>query len=369
MKVEIAADLLLSAAESAAALAPGTHIRPILETTLVEVGADGAVTLSATDHATSMVWFRVEGGESPQAGRMCVPSANLLRVVKRAGKAPVTLSWNGKSTRANVAFQGTRASLPVENPVDYPEILRFDDTKPYVTVPASIVMGLLSRVNFATAGDFKSRALAGVRMSINSKTISLTATDGIRMAVAAHDIANESGCAFECVTLPIKPKDVQWIAGKEGNVDLQKVSGTLRMRGINGERLHNAMTVDFPKFDLESQLALSKRAVFKTKDLQDALERAVMLKAKSPRWEFTFNNGHMTVNTVTGLDGNLDADAPVEWTHAQMAIRLSPSLLLEAVKAVKSEIVDLDLESPREPVRLREANGGLLYLYALGAQV
>jgi DNA polymerase-3 subunit beta len=369
MKVDLSADLLRPAVESAASLAPGTMIKPILETLLFSVTDDGAVTISATDYTTTSIRFCMVGeGDGIVPGSTCLPSRNLLRLVKQAKGKTLTFSWDEGCPTANVSFGRTSVDLAVERALDFPEVSRFDPSVPSVSLPVADLNGLLKRVNFAVAKDFRSRILAGVRFQTIDDILRVTATDGIRMAVAERKIDNTSGCSIDAVSLPVDPKSLVRIAGKDGTVAIQ-YDKALGFNGQYGEQCHNTMRGRFPAYDLRKQLGYTKAVTVETEALQTALERAALLKAKGQDWKFTLTDEAMAINARSGLEGNVDTVLPVNWQHDEFAMRLDPVLLLDAVKKVSAEQVELSFGTDRQPALMQETIDDLTYLFALGARV
>lgn len=369
MKIRIAAQEIKAAVESAASLAPGNRLKPILETILLTV-VPGGLEIAATN-LTSAAWFKVDGGADHEPGPICLPAENFLRIVKQAGKAPLTLSWDGKASRAKVHFGSTKVNLPVENHGDFPDVHRFLDDTDFVSLPVNTLIAGLDRTNFAVAGDFKMRTMAGVCFDVSPGSLRLSATDGIRMCSVDHPIENESYSARTVV----RPVDTKWllrIAGGSGSrVDLQITDRFIRFRGPCGEMVHSTIAGSFPKYDIATQLAHEKKVGIKVSDLRSLLTMATLLKSKGLEWKFRFlkDTGNLVIEATSGLDGEVQADLQVNWTHDDFAIGLDPTKILDALKQVEEESIDLLLGTARQPAVIRENGNGLTYHYALSARV
>jgi DNA polymerase III sliding clamp (beta) subunit (PCNA family) len=371
MKYTTAPSRLLKALQGTAALSPETGKRFQIESTLLSVKEDGSLELQATDTADAF-WFRVppEEGKSFVPGQLFVNSTNLLRVVKEAGKNEVTIE---QTTRygAQISWGKTVIKLPTEAVEDAPAIKRVDRTAPFVSMTADDFMGLLKRVNFATSGDFKNRAMSFVRVEVKPKGLRLSATDGVRIGTVEVDLDKEPSYTALCYVPPIKPARVKLLVDGDGSAVLRVgiTQDTVTLSTDSAEMTVRAGAASWPDFDIDKNVVNPKAVNVPTADLKRILGGAEVLKVRGETTcEFKWSSAGMEMEAAATVEGSVNATLPVAWTHEPFSIKFDPNLLWDAVNACDAETVELSFDTHQRPVKLREAVGNRLYLYALGAR-
>lgn len=371
MKITSPAPRLLKAIQGAAALSPNTGKRFQIESTLLTVTDTGALEVQATDLADSF-WFRVDPvPDKPfTPGKLFVGSANLLRAVKEAGKAEVTIEVAGRYG-AQISWGTTVVKLPSESVEDAPGIKRVQPTDPSVQLRASEFMGLLKRVNFATSTDFKTRAMAFLRMEVKPKGLRMCATDGVRIASVEVDLDKDPNYVATTYILPIKPARLKLLVDGDDTVML-KIGVTQDMLTLStdsAEMTVRAGHASWPDFDIDQKITNPKTVMVKTADLKNLLGGAELLKVRGETsYEFRWSAAGLEMEAAATVEGSVNAKLAVEWKHDPFTIKLHPGLLWDAVNACDAEQVELSFDTNQQPAKLREAEGNRLYLYALGAR-
>jgi len=361
---------LAKAVAAAATLAPGDGKRFQVESTLLTVRDDGALEVQATDLVDSY-WFTVRPPDpsTSKPGRAFVGSENLARIVKRAGKADVTIET--VKNALVVSWGDTVVKLPTENPADAPQVVRYRPNDPSISIPATALMSIMAKVNFAVSGDFKHRALAFVRVDIKRGRIRFAATDGIRFAAVERDVETTDEVLDTAFVQPIKPARIKSLIGEQDAQDLrvQVKNGYVALSTGDAEMSVRAGAVTWQDFDIERVVPVTKRATIGRSDLLDFLAGAGLLKTTGEKTcDFTFADGKLSMNAVAPGEGSIQTSTPIEWTHESFMMRFDPVLLAQATSQCNGDRVELGLSTDQQPVLLRDAVDNQLYLYALGAR-
>ena len=371
MKYTSPAPRLLKAIQAAAALAPGTGKRFQIESTLLTVTDVGALEVQATDMADSF-WFRVDPVPNTPftPGKLFLGSANLSRAIKEAGKADVTIETVG-DYGALISWGTTKVKLPAEMVEDAPPVKRFNPADPTVQLPASGLIALLKRVNFATSTDFKNRSMAFVRIEVKPKGLRLGATDGARIASVEIDLDKDAAYVSTAYVMPIKPARIKLLVDGDDKVTikLRVTPEIITLVTDSAEMTVRTGHAQWPDFDIDKQLTNAKAVTIPTADMKKLLNGADLLKVKGETTcEFKLTANALEMDAIATVEGAVNSQIPVEWKYDPFTIRLDPSFLWDAVNACDADQVELSFDTNQQPAKLREAEGNRLYLYALGAR-
>lgn len=354
MKLKVVASDIKTIIDATASVAPGTGKKPQLECTHIDV-ADGLVMFASTNQHESVRLF-FDGEMECEPGQVYLPSANLLRVVKEAGKGEIEIAWNGKSQKASIRLGGTVVKLPVEDPNNLPEIPRFKPGRPFITLPGSALTGLFSRTRFSVMTDFSARALGGVNLTVKGDLIEAAATDGKRISVVKLPIVNTGKLDVSAILPPISNTNVKWLMkDKEDAVDLQLTRSRFLLRGPRGELTQGLIAGTFPDYAGHVAQRHPKSMEVERRPLIAFFNRATIIKVISEvKYKFFLRAGEIEMQASAGVDGEVTAVLPVPWTWPDMAIPFDPTLLVDALSAMKSEFVILGFDTPQSTVLLTE---------------
>jgi DNA polymerase III sliding clamp (beta) subunit (PCNA family) len=355
--------------EACADIAPKKNKRPVLEATLITADATG-VTFNATNlHDT--VWLRTEKIVPMKVGQVLLPSANLLRVIKEAGKEDISISWNGESLKATLAWGKSRIQLPVELPTSFPVIDRFDEKQGFIKLTASALTGHLKRTSFATQVAFTARALHGINVVVKGIAIAFAATDGMRFALVEAECENPDAIALDAIIPPVKLKQLRRLHEVgENKLDVQATSSWLRIRGPNGELAWRLIAGVFPKWEGYVPRKVPKEMSVNRKALHGVVSAHKVVKSSlSKDYRIDLTDGNFKLTARAGIDGDMESELGCPWTHGDFAISLDPEFLEQGLNVMALDEIVFGVGSVRDPVLMREHTPDFTYIYSVVPRV
>lgn len=333
-----------------------------------------------------------------QAGTWTVSAKLLESMVKTLSEEPITLAVNPTSQQVELISNLSIYHLPGRSPSDYPALPLLPAVSP-LTLPASAFISSLS-VLIAASKDEKKPILNGANFRIEEKLFSIAATDGHRLAAYSHKLTSpvlpqssqssktsntKSEKAFQPIQLTIPTKDLrdlEQIIDSEAveSVSLyydssqQKGSGSVVALEIgNGKTTVIARLLDgtYPNWpDLlprtfERTVTLNRHAFF------NAMERISILAEQSQDPEKTVEvdidvahkEMRLKVDTPTAGSGR-EAVGIERIKGDDISIAFNAKFLLDGLKAIASEQVQLRINSNSTPVVL-ESVGNLRLRYLI----
>ena len=109
--------------------------------------------------------------------------------------------------------------------------------------------------------------------------------------------------------------------------------------------------------DYETKITLSR------KDILDTIERAMLLVRESDKKPIIFNiteeGMEVSMNSVIGY---MKEEVEVEKTGKDIMIGFNPRFLIEALRVIDDEEVDISFVNPKAPCYIRGEDGSYLYL-------
>ncbi|HEV3416895.1 MAG TPA: DNA polymerase III subunit beta, partial [Pirellulales bacterium] len=178
MKLICDRDQLLSAFQTAAAVAPLRSPKPVLQNVKIEATKESVVLL-ATDLEVG-IRIKVAGIEVEAPGSALLPIGRVGLILRESsGDTKLMIDTTPQGT----VIKGERSEfrLPAENADEFPSVAAFTDGK-YHEVAARLFRELIRRTIFATDNESSRYALGGVLLEMVEKRITAVGTDGRRLA-------------------------------------------------------------------------------------------------------------------------------------------------------------------------------------------
>ncbi len=336
MKLTCDRDQLLSAFQTAAAVAPARSPKPILQNVKFEATKDSAVLL-ATDLEIG-VRINVGGVEVE------TPGAALLRVdrtgpILRESSAADRLLI--ETSDAGTVIRGERSEfkLPAANPEEFPSVAAFTEGK-YHELPGRLFRELIRRTLFATDNESSRYALGGILLEMVENRITAVGTDGRRLAkmegpaqsVGGHSNADMMTIvpsrAMQLMERAFTDADEQvQIAARANDILVRSPRAMIYSRLVEGR---------FPKWrDVFPNRHDAQKIELPVGPFFTAVRQAMIVTSEESRGvDFTFGDGQLTLNARAADVGQSHVELPVSYQGPGVSITLDPRYLSDFLKVL-----------------------------------
>ena len=331
---------------------------PILQNVLVEAEGD-TVTLTTTVIDIS-VSCKVKATVSTP-GRITLPSKRLATLVRALPSADVTVELTGKErvkiSSGSATFQVT--GLGAE---------QFPPINTSVGASASVLdqeaLGsILRKVSYAQSTDENRYILNGVFLEFEADKLNVVATDGRRLAKS--ELARAGGAAAAGIILPARTISELTRLLKTGKVTFghneRQVAFEIE-QAENDEGLVDRILLlsrvvegNYPNY----RQVIPKDTGFKVRiereKLLDSVQRAsLMTDERSNTVHLSLNKAKQTLEvSARSAAGEASEPIAVKYEGADVAIAFNPTYLLEPLKAVTEDEIDLEVKSDTDAGVLR----------------
>jgi DNA polymerase III subunit beta len=339
MKLICDRDQLLSAFQTAAAVAPSRSPKPVLQNVKIEATKE-AVVLLATDLEVG-IRINVAGIEVEAPGSALLPIARVGLILRESsGDTKLMIDTTAQGT----VIKGERSEfrLPAENADEFPSVAAFTDGK-YHEVAARLFRELIRRTIFATDNESSRYALGGVLLEMVEKRITAVGTDGRRLAkmegpaqsVGGHQNTDMMTIvparAMQLMERAFTDADEQvQIAARANDVLVRSPRVTIYSRLVEGR---------FPKWrDVFPQRQDVQKIELPVEPFFRAVRQAAVVTSEESRGvDFTFSEGLCTLAARAAEAGQSHVELPVSYNGPSVSIMLDPRYLSDFLKVLDPE--------------------------------
>ena len=329
--------------------------KPVL--TCVKLSADdSSLTLSATDREVS-VQVSTPRVEVSEGGEALIPADKLSQITRESLDPTLTI----ESDKEAVHIRGQDAHFKVFGyaPTEFPGVPTFDGNPDFEMTERELGQ-LIHRTLYATARENSRYAINGVLVEREKNKIHVVATDGHRLALARGDC--QSGEAeTNSAIVPTKALNMlQKLLGDEDNMVRVKVADN-QILFATGDAViaSNLVEGNFPPYKDVVPKDGDKKATLGTDVLISAFRRAALLtneESKGVKMSFNGEAGAGGLKLMSRAPEMGEAEIDVEcgeYDGESIDIGFNPAYVLDALKVIETDKIQLDMKAPNKPGVIR----------------
>lgn len=351
MKFTIGQAEFLDALSAVSNIVPARTPLPIIAN--VQIVAEGdVISFSATDLDLSVTMNVAASVEKP--GRVTLPAKKLTDMIRALPVSPVRVS--GEKERVTIECESSHFrihGLPADDFPSFPE-LDFDTG---LGVTAGTVDRLAAHTRFAASSEDTRPILNGVLWEFFENSMQMVATNGHRLA--QYGIDHAGGKKRDPVIVP--PKALVQVGRIFAPDDELQVATDGRQIGFRGERgvvFSRLIEGPYPNYDQVIPKDNDKTARADKERLVAALRRmAVMASDQTHRVRLSMGDDVLRFHVSTPDVGEASDEIPIAYQGDPIDIGFNANYLLEVLRYVDTDEVELFLKAPERAAILRPAEG------------
>ncbi len=323
-----------------------------ITTNLLLTTDEGRLKLSATNLEIAIsTWIDASVGEE---GAITLPAKLLTEFVDTLPSEAIDIAVKDGSHTAHLASGHFEATIRGMDANDFP-VIPSSQEQPAASIEPELLKAMIEQVVFAAASDDTRPTLAGVHATFSGDQLTLTATDGFRLAVRSGELSGTSSGDFSVLVPARTMSELAKILPEEGPVEIT-VTPNRNQVIFRAKDLHVVSRLIEGTFPNVKQIIPTK---FSTKVVVSTGE---LLKATKIASFFSRDNSHViTVEVLPGGEagvGNIvvsgaaaelgedrgEIDAVVNGGGAKMSF--NSRYVSDALGAMQSSQVGLEVSGP-----------------------
>lgn len=324
---------------------------PTLKGVLLETGENGLI-LNATDLEFS-IRCQTEN-QVLEHGSIVLPAKLLTEFVRKLPDGNVSIQTATENPLAvTISSEHIKFDLSGYSPEEFPRLPEIQEDATVFTVEEGLLREMLSQTEVAMARDDVRPVLTGLLLEITDK-IKLVATDGHRLAYRQAPATDEGQ-----VKAIIPGKAVQELVKildddfeKKVTVYLNSTDIIFDLKGI----ILSSRLVEgkYPPYQQIIPSDFKTTLVAETQPLLSALERAEIIAREGNNLVMLEVDGQGIKITAVNQDiGSFEDYAPATVEGEPLEIRFNVRLLLDCLRNIKNQQVNMDLTGPFSPCMIR----------------
>lgn len=338
---------------------------PILGNILCEA-AGGRLTLTATDLELSIRTSCESKVKKDGAGT--IPAKKLLELVRLLPEGEIRFKLLENHWVQIVSDRKTYKMVGMAKD-NFPAIPEFPH--PLVEIPAKILSSLIAKTSFAISSEESRYTLNGALLLLKPDSVTMVATDGHRLAMAAteHKFA---GLSRE--VRPLVPKkalaEVQRLAaevGEDAQIEFALDDSHLFFRADGRLLISRMLTGQFPNFEAVLPRENNRQVVIERNELNDAVKRVAQLAdQRSHAVKLALSKEGVEISASSPEYGEAKETLEKEYKGEPLAIGFNAQYMLDFLSAAADGPISVELKDEQSAGQMRPlADEAYQYRYVI----
>ena len=342
---------------------------PILANVLLETDDNGSLQMLATDLE---VGLRSRcPAEITAPGSLTIPAKKLYEIVRALPETEIRIRQGpqGAVELAAEQFDSRMQTLPRE---DFPTVAE-PGAGPMAVLPRAALREMVAKTQFAITGEDTRYFLNGALLILDGERMTLVATDGHRLALAAASRGAEGGEAAgaeeQRAILPKKTLSElsRLLSDGDGEVRCQFGENHLFFE-IDGRHLISRMIeAQFPAYERVIPQGNDKRIEFERDRLMRAVKRVALLSSERSRAvRFQIDTNAVEVKSSSPEVGEAKEVLEVDYGGAALQICFNAQYVTDFLAAADTDSVGLEFRDEMSQVVMQPVGAnGCEYTYVI----
>ena len=359
MKLVCSKSNLLNGVNIVSKAVPNKTTMSILECILIDA-TGSQIKLIANDMELGIE--TVIEGEIIEKGQIALDAKILLDIVRKLPDNDVTIVTDN-SFKTNITCEKAKFTIIGKSGEDFsylPSIERIDS----IIISQFTLKEVVRQTIFSIADNDNNKLMTGELFEIDGDTLKVVSLDGHRISIRKIELKNSY--PSRKVVVPGKTlnevskilsgdadKDVSiFFTGK--HIVFEFDQNTVVSRLIEGEyfKIDQMLSSDY-----ETKVTINK------KELLDCIDRATLLVKEGDKKPIIINitDGMMELK-INSTVGSMNEEIDIVKQGKDLMIGFNPKFMIDALKVIDDEEIDIYLVNPKAPCFIRDAKERYIYL-------
>jgi DNA polymerase-3 subunit beta len=345
MKITVKKSVLLPKLAQLAKVVDDKNAVQIFSDILFSAEADGLHMVAGDGNIC--IYAYTDDLDMHRSGAATIPGKKLYEIVNKMGD---TIELDSKNLKTKIKSGKSEHTLAGQDPEQYPT------TPQHMVQPVSIkgeqFKALIKRTSYAVSTNQNTPILQGVKLIVRGSKLTATACDRHRLAQVSYDLQTGFTDALGVVNGDIFKKFTGIIEDNE-NVELFFESNRFFIKAADFTIALRVLDGSYPVTDKLVPESFGTEIVFKVKELQEALERALIIALDGKTNVLRMDAG-LDIVITSESDGNTAVEEIAgTLTGSPLTISFNGKYMVDALKTIEAEKVTLCLNGVMDPMILR----------------
>ena len=301
-------------------------------------------------------------GEIIEKGKVAIDAKLFSEIVRKLPDSEITITTDANYTSL-ITCEKSKFNIAGKSGDDFSYLPIIEKDK-MITISQFNLREVINQTIFSTAPNDNNKMMTGELFEVSDNVLKVVGLDGHRIAIRNFNLEGRT----DDVKVVVPGKTLQ---------EISKILSTDAENMVNVYFTNNHILFEFDNTTVVSRLIEGEyfkinqmlssdygtKVVINKKEFIDSIDRANLLIKEGEKKPIIINitDGSLEVNVNSAI-GTLNEDIDIEKEGKDLMIGFNPKFLLDALRVIDDETVDIYLVNPKAPCFIRDKEQSYIYL-------
>ena len=361
MKLQFQKSALLNGISIVSKAIPAKTTMSILECILIDADAD-QIKLTSNDMELG-IETRVEGSIL-ERGKIALDAKLFYEIIRKLpdGEAPVIITSDNKFN-TTIQCESALFNIPGRDGEEF-SYLPYIERDQSITLSQFTLKEAIRQTIFSISPNDSNKMMAGELLEVKENILKVVSLDGHRISI--RNIALKESYESHKVIVPGKTlSEISKILSGDNEKEVQIFFSKNHILFEFDDTMVVSRLIDGEYFKIDHMLSsdYETRVKVNKREFMDSIDRSMILIRDSDRKPIILNVEDSNVNLkVRSTIGSMNADVSAYKAGKDIMIAFNPKFLLDALRVIDDEEVELYMMNPKSPCFIKDEEGTYIYL-------
>lgn len=361
MKLQFQKSALLNGISIVSKAIPAKTTMSILECILIDADAD-QIKLTGNDMELG-IETRVEGSIL-ERGKIALDAKLFYEIIRKLpdGEAPVIITSDNKFN-TTIQCESALFNIPGRDGEEF-SYLPYIERDQSITLSQFTLKEAIRQTIFSISPNDSNKMMAGELLEVKENILKVVSLDGHRISI--RNIALKESYESHKVIVPGKTlSEISKILSGDNEKEVQIFFSKNHILFEFDDTMVVSRLIDGEYFKIDHMLSsdYETRVKVNKREFMDSIDRSMILIRDSDRKPIILNVEDSNVNLkVRSTIGSMNADVSAYKAGKNIMIAFNPKFLLDALRVIDDEEVELYMMNPKSPCFIKDEEGTYIYL-------
>ena len=361
MKLQFQKSALLNGISIVSKAIPAKTTMSILECILIDADAD-QIKLTGNDMELG-IETKVERSIL-ERGKIALDAKLFYEIIRKLpdGEAPVIITSDNKFN-TTIQCESALFNILGRDGEEF-SYLPYIERDQYITLSQFTLKEAIRQTIFSISPNDSNKMMAGELLEVKENILKVVSLDGHRISI--RNIALKESYESHKVIVPGKTlSEISKILGGDNEKEVQIFFSKNHILFEFDDTMVVSRLIDGEYFKIDHMLSsdYETRVKVNKREFMDSIDRSMILIRDSDRKPIILNVEDSNVNLkVRSTIGSMNADVSAYKAGKDIMIAFNPKFLLDALRVIDDEEVELYMMNPKSPCFIKDEEGTYIYL-------
>lgn len=361
MKLQFQKSALLNGISIVSKAIPAKTTMSILECILIDADAD-QIKLTGNDMELG-IETKVEGSIL-ERGKIALDAKLFYEIIRKLpdGEAPVIITSDNKFN-TTIQCESALFNILGRDGEEF-SYLPYIERDQYITLSQFTLKEAIRQTIFSISPNDSNKMMDGELLEVKENILKVVSLDGHRISI--RNIALKESYESHKVIVPGKTlSEISKILGGDNEKEVQIFFSKNHILFEFDDTMVVSRLIDGEYFKIDHMLSsdYETRVKVNKREFMDSIDRSMILIRDSDRKPIILNVEDSNVNLkVRSTIGSMNADVSAYKAGKDIMIAFNPKFLLDALRVIDDEEVELYMMNPKSPCFIKDEEGTYIYL-------